>query len=47
MLINRPDSRDDSTGKIIPGTLAEQCDVIYRAMGEILHRARADYQDIA
>ena len=46
LFISGLDSRDQATGKMIAGTIAEQCDVIYRAMGEILHSEGADYQDI-
>ena len=40
------DSRDQRTGQMIPGTLAEQCEVIYRNLGELLHAAGAGYEDV-
>jgi 2-iminobutanoate/2-iminopropanoate deaminase len=46
LFISGLDSRDQATGKMIPGTMAEQCEVIYRAMGEVLRSAGATYADV-
>lgn len=46
LFVSGLDSRDPATGKMIPGTLSEQCEVIYRVLGEILRSAGAGYSDV-
>jgi 2-iminobutanoate/2-iminopropanoate deaminase len=46
LFISGLDSRDQATGKMIPGTLVEQCEVIYQALGEVLRSAGATYADV-
>jgi aminoacrylate peracid reductase len=46
LFISGLDARDQRTGKMIPGDIAEQCEVIYRAMGEILEAAGGSMADV-
>ena len=46
LFVSGLDSRDQATGRMIPGTLGEQCEVIYRALGEILAAHGASYDDV-
>lgn len=46
LFVSGLDSRDQATGKMIPGSLVEQCEVIYRALGEILRSAGGSLADV-
>lgn len=46
LFVSGLDSRDQRTGRMIPGDLAEQCEVIYQALGELLAAHGAGYQDV-
>jgi 2-iminobutanoate/2-iminopropanoate deaminase len=46
LLISGIDARDDLTGQLTAGTMVEQCEVIYRKLGQVLAAAGLGFESV-